>query len=558
MSNILNTKVLDSKAVKLMILSAANNIKNNVGKINDMNVFPVPDGDTGTNMSLTFTAAAESAAAVSDDSGAAKILETLAKSALRNARGNSGVILSQILRGLNQGAGGAAEIGVSEIKNAVCSARDVAYRAVMKPTEGTILTVVREIAEFAESAFENYGSALDFLKAICDAGMKSLDNTPEILPVLKQAGVVDAGGCGLMSLIGGAVDGLESGDVTQLSAAAASISSAAVQTADIDTANIKYRYCTEFLINKDDSGRGVAQFTAAIRPKGDCMLVIDDEEIVKVHIHTNNPGFVLEQAIKLGELTNLKIDNMKYQHNERIRQQAEAGDEGEILSFNNTAVFDKKYGVVAVVSGDGMNALFESLECDKIISGGQTMNPSTQDILSAVQETGAENVYILPNNKNIILAAEQVCELADANVIIIPTINMPQGISALAALDRDAEPEDNTLIMNEIIEGVECGQITYAARSSRMNGLDIHEGDVMAVKGSDVLFVGIDMHDVALELTNRLIGKDSGMVSIYYGEDITEDSAKILAAEIEAQHGDLDVSLNYGGQAVYSYIIAAE
>lgn len=557
MSNILNTKVLDSKAVKLMILSAANNIKNNVGKINDMNVFPVPDGDTGTNMSLTFTAAAESAAALSDDIGAAKILETLAKSALRNARGNSGVILSQILRGLNQGAGGALELGVSEIKNALCSARDVAYRAVMKPTEGTILTVVREIAEFAESKAQDYSGALDFLKAICDAGTKSLDNTPEILPVLKQAGVVDAGGCGLMSLLNGAVDGLESGDVTQLSAAAAAASSS-VQTADIDTANIKYRYCTEFLINKDDSSRGVAQFTAAIRPKGDCMLVIDDDEIVKVHIHTNHPGFVLEQAVKLGELTNLKIDNMKYQHNERIRQQAEADDEGEILSFNNASAFDKKYGVVAVVSGEGMNELFESLECDKIISGGQTMNPSTQDILSAVRETGAENVYVLPNNKNIILAAEQVCELSDANVIIIPTLNMPQGISALAALDRDAEPEENTVIMNEIIEGVECGQITYAARSSRMNGLDIHEGDVMAVKGSDVLFVGIDMHDVALELANRLIGKDSGMVSVYYGEGVTEDSAKALAAEIEAQHSDLDVSLNYGGQAVYSYIIAVE
>lgn len=552
--------VLDGKAVKAMIISAANSIKAGAEKINDMNVFPVPDGDTGTNMCLTFTAAAKSAVELSDNEKPAKILETLAKAALRGARGNSGVILSQILRGLHGGVKNADKIGVSEIKDAAVSARDVAYRAVMKPTEGTILTVVREMAEFAESSYTEYDSAHKFITAILDAGDKSLKSTPEILPVLKQAGVVDAGGMGLMTLLRGAAEGLSGDAPAELDFAepSGSLGAAAASGAELETADIKYRYCTEFLINKDGQ-RGIAQFTAAIRPKGDCMLVIDDDEIVKVHIHTNHPGFVLEQAIKLGELTNLKIDNMKYQHNEKIREQVEA-DEGEILSFDsgNANIYDKKYAAVAVVSGSGMEELFKSLDCDKIISGGQTMNPSTEDILGAVKETGAENVYVLPNNKNIILAAQQAAELADANVIVIPTKNMPQGISALSALDRDAEIDENTCVMTEMAESVKCGQITYAARDTRMNGLDIHKGDVMAVEGSEVLFVGMDTEEVALRLAERLISKDTGVVSVYCGEDADESEAESIAEKLEKKYKDIDVSVNVGGQAVYSYIIAAE
>lgn len=568
-------KILDSKTLKIMIMSAANNIRNNVDKINDMNVFPVPDGDTGTNMSMTFTAAAKNAVMLGDESGVSDILESLAKSALRNARGNSGVILSQILRGLWQGVKDCKEAGTSEIKNAVCSARDVAYRAVMKPTEGTILTVVREIAENAEENFVKYDDTLEFIKALYDAGIQSLKNTPEILPVLKQAGVVDAGGCGLMTLFGGAVDGLENGKALEINEniSAAEKSESSAISGEIDTANIKYKYCTEFLINKDGD-RSAAQFMAAIRPKGDCMLVIDDDEIVKVHIHTNHPGFVIEQAIKLGELTNLKIDNMKYQHNEKIGQDTVLSDNtnivseadkdyatsGEVLEFAKPSKDSgkKKYGIVSVVSGDGMKELFESLDCDKIVEGGQTMNPSTQDILDAVESINAENVFVLPNNKNIILAAEQVGGLTDTNVIVIPTRNMPQGISALAVFDDGSDPDENTAAMNEMADMVKCGQITYAARNSRMNGLDIHEGDIMAVIGSDVSFVGIDMEIVALELTKRLVDDDCGVISVYYGDDVTEDTAKKLADKIENEYGGLDVNLNYGGQAVYSYIIAAE
>lgn len=557
MDNI-DIKTIDARALIIMIKSAAKSINDNYEAINDMNVFPVPDGDTGTNMSLTFTAAAKSAAALGDGAAPKDIMGALAKAALRNARGNSGVILSQILRGLSSGIDGAKELGIEAIKNAAISARDVAYRAVMKPTEGTILTVVREIAEFAEAEYTNYSDAPKLLAAMCEAGTDSLERTPEILPVLKQAGVVDAGGCGLMTLLRGAVEGLRSGKAAEgFDISGVGTVGAGVKSADIDTADIKYQYCTEFLINKDGD-RGTAQFTAAIRPKGDCMLVIDDDEIVKVHIHTNHPGFVLEQALKIGELTNLKIDNMKYQHNENIG----AASKGEVVNLENAAEagrsYGNKYGVVAVVSGSGMTELFESLECDKIVSGGQSMNPSTQDILDAIRDTDAEHVYVLPNNKNIILAAQQAAELAETDVIVIPTKNMPQGISALALLDRDAEPDENTAVMQEVIDGVRCGQITYAARNSRMNGLDIHQGDVMAVSGSDVMFVGIETEAVALELIRRLVDKNTGMISIYYGDDVSAETARALADKAEEEHGDLDVSLNYGGQAVYSYIIAAE
>lgn len=559
---------LDSKILKMMILSASNNVRNNVDKINDMNVFPVPDGDTGTNMSMTFTAAASDAIKCDDSASAHEVFEVLAKSALRNARGNSGVILSQILRGISKGIEGCKTLEVSHIKSAVCSARDVAYRAVMKPTEGTILTVVREIAEYAESNFVKYDDTSEFLNALYQAGEKSLKSTPEILPVLKQAGVVDAGGCGLMTLFGGAIKSLSDGSAVELVGGEDEVkASTSAINSEIDTANIKYKYCTEFLINKD-ADRSAAQFTESIRSKGDCMLVIDDDEIVKVHIHTNHPGFVIEQAIKLGELTNLKIDNMKYQHSEKIGMSTESTNEtksventnaADVVSFESGASSSmKKYGTVAVVSGSGMKELYESLDCDRIVEGGQSMNPSTQDILDAIDGVNAECVFVFPNNKNIILAAEQAAELSSKKVVVIPTKNMPQGISAIAVIDDGAEFDENAEMLNDVISCVKCGQITYAARNTRMNGLDIHEGDVMAVIGSDVSFVGIDMQEVALKLVNQLVDDDSGIISIYYGEDISEDTAKALGAEVEKVYSDLDVAVNFGGQGVYSYIISAE
>ena len=546
---------LDSKSLKLMIASASNQILNNVEKVNDMNVFPVPDGDTGTNMSMTFSAAAKSVVDLDNKKSPVEVLGVLSKSALRNARGNSGVILSQILRGLWQGAEQSGELDVSGVKHALCEARDTAYRAVMKPTEGTILTVIREIAEYAEAHFVEYDDVTLFLKAVLEAGRKSLAKTKEILPVLKQVGVVDAGGFGVIILLGGAVSALESGKAAELEESGKAnnkqIASQGIKSAEADTSDIKFRYCTEFLINKD-SERSAAQLMAAIKQKGDCMLVIDDDEIVKVHIHTNHPGFVLEQALKLGELTSIKIDNMKYQHNEIVN----GSQEEDELSDDETEL--KKYGFVAVSSGDGLSQLFESLNCDKIVAGGQTMNPSTQDILDAVLDVKAENVFVLPNNKNIILAAEQVKELTDVNVIVIPTKNMPQGIAAIAVFNEDADLDENIFMMNESDDLVKCGQVTYAVRDTRINGVDVENGDIMAVIGSDLSVVGSDVNEVAKELAEKLVDEDSGVISIYYGKDIEKEKATELSAYLENKYSDLDVNLNYGGQNVYYYIIAVE
>ena len=537
---------LDSKSLKLMIASASNQILNNVEKVNDMNVFPV---------SMTFSAAAKSVVDLDNKKSPVEVLGVLSKSALRNARGNSGVILSQILRGLWQGAEQSGELDVSGVKHALCEARDTAYRAVMKPTEGTILTVIREIAEYAEAHFVEYDDVTLFLKAVLEAGRKSLAKTKEILPVLKQVGVVDAGGFGVIILLGGAVSALESGKAAELEESGKAnnkqIASQGIKSAEADTSDIKFRYCTEFLINKD-SERSAAQLMAAIKQKGDCMLVIDDDEIVKVHIHTNHPGFVLEQALKLGELTSIKIDNMKYQHNEIVN----GSQEEDELSDDETEL--KKYGFVAVSSGDGLSQLFESLNCDKIVAGGQTMNPSTQDILDAVLDVKAENVFVLPNNKNIILAAEQVKELTDVNVIVIPTKNMPQGIAAIAVFNEDADLDENIFMMNESADLVKCGQVTYAVRDTRINGVDVENGDIMAVIGSDLSVVGSDVNEVAKELAEKLVDEDSGVISIYYGKDIEKEKATELSAYLENKYSDLDVNLNYGGQNVYYYIIAVE
>ncbi len=547
-------KTISNDDLRLMILSASHSILNRAGEVNDMNVFPVPDGDTGTNMSLTFSAAAESVIGLDDGAGAGEMLDTLAKAALRNARGNSGVILSQILRGIKQGLGGSDELDVAAVKRMACSARDTAYRAVMKPTEGTILTVIREIAEFAEQRFPEFEDVREFLKALLGAGEESLKRTPEILPVLKQAGVVDAGGCGVTVLLGGAVTALETGAAVPLEDEVKEGASKAADKEDIDTANIKYSYCTEFLINKSAS-RSVTQFKASIKPKGDCMLVIDDEEIVKVHIHTNHPGFVIEQALKLGELTNLKIDNMKYQHNEiignTIKPESGADEEEE-------AEPPKKYGFAAVCSGSGMDELFRSLNCDVIVKGGQTMNPSTQELLDAAETVNAENIFILPNNKNIIMAAEQVNGLTEKNVIVIPTRSMPQGITALASFDEDASPEDNEVIMTETSETVKCGQITYAARDSEADGFDITEGDIMGVIEGKVKVCGQDVEKVFFDTAKELVDDECGVISVYYGIDADKDEAKRLTAALEKEYPDLDVSLNYGGQSVYFYIISAE
>ncbi len=544
-------RILNNNEIKLMIESASNNLQNNKKTINDLNVFPVPDGDTGTNMGLTFSAAAGTVLSAGDKT-VGEMMEILAKASLRNARGNSGVILSQILRGISGAVAGKETLTVEDIKNAACGGRDTAYRAVMKPTEGTILTVIREGAEFAEQNYESYDDAAEFFYAIITACKESLSRTPDILPVLKQAGVVDAGGCGVVTLLEGAAYALKEGKAIEArDGAGVTVQSGGAAASDnIETADIRFQYCTEFIIQKSSPDRQTNQFEAAISPKGDCMLVIADDEIVKVHIHTNHPGFVIEQALKLGELINIKIDNMKYQHSENM-DNAEQQQESVPLEL-------KKFGVVAVSAGAGLTEVFKSVGVDMIVEGGQTMNPSTQDLADAASRIAAETIYILPNNKNIILAAEQVNDIVDKNVVVIPTKNIPQGISAMLAFDPEGEEADNTEAMLDMIGSVKCGQVTFAARDSAVGGFEIHEGDVMGMVGSDITDIGSDINTVSYELTERMLDDASEVVTIYYGADTTEEVAQELADKIGDAHKDVDVSVVYGGQPVYYYMIAVE
>lgn len=549
-------KKFDTSLLRLMIASAAANLKNNRKQIDDLNIFPVPDGDTGTNMSLTFDGAAQQTLA-EDFTSSDKLAAKLASAALRNARGNSGVILSQIIRGFSKGIEGKPSITVEALCNAFSSARKSAYRAVMKPTEGTILTVIRQMAEYAEEHVSRFTEADDFLRAILDAGQKSLIATTNMLPALKKAGVVDAGGKGLVTIIEGAVYVLDNGKAIECTEAP-TLPTSTVSAASAEDVDIKFLYCTEFIINKT-ANRSVTQFKTAICEKGDCMLVIEDDEIVKVHIHTNNPGFVLEQAVKLGELTNLKIENMKYQHSDiQAQKEAECAPAETVQEEPVKAVPQKKYGFAVVSAGDGLSEIFRSLNADEIIEGGQTMNPSTQDLLTAVDKIPAEYVFILPNNKNIILAAEQVAPLTDKKVFVIPTVNIPQGISAMAAFDESLEVDDNIASMKEFMEYVACGQVTFAARDTVLDGMEIHLGDCLAVCGKEITNVTKTPEAAAMSVVEKLITDEAGVISLYYGEDTTKEDAEKLSAQLTDQYPDLDVSLYYGGQPVYYYIISVE
>lgn len=537
-----------------MIESASAHLRNNRKLIDDLNVFPVPDGDTGTNMSLTFSGAAEMTLA-DDTDHAGKLLSKLASAALRNARGNSGVILSQIIRGFSKVLEAKETINITDIKDALVSAKVTAYRAVMKPTEGTILTVIRETAEFAEANFESYSDIVAFSRALLEASFKSLDRTPDLLPALKKAGVVDAGGKGFVVLFEGMTLALETGKTVEI-ADSSFKAPAAVKLAKTD-ADIKFLYCTEFIINKSPD-RKASPFQAAISDKGDCMLVIEDDDIVKVHIHTNHPGFVIEQALKLGELTNLKIDNMKYQHKENISDAIEELAKDDTAEDKLAEKVSKKYGFAAVSAGTGLSEIFRSLNADEIIEGGQTMNPSTQDLLSAVEKIPAEVVYILPNNKNIILAADQVDALTEKTVIVIPTLNIPQGLAAMMAFDESISTEENTEAMKESANTVSCGQVTFAARDTNLDGVEIKLGDCLAVCDKTIAAVTATPEEAVEALAEKMVNDTSGVISLYYGEDTSEKNAADLASKLEKKYSDLDVSVIYGGQPVYFYIISVE
>jgi len=538
--------MIDGKLLAQMFLSGANNLYNNRKIVDELNVFPVPDGDTGTNMSMTAQNMAKSLIEVQTDS-VSKIADVMSFATLRGARGNSGVILSQFFRGISKSLKGKTECEPKDFATALKAGSDVAYNAVMNPTEGTILTVSRVAAEAAMSA-EN--DIVKVMEAAVELGNDALAKTPDMLPQLKKAGVVDAGGQGWMFVLEGALEFLKTGKIVECDAKIVEVKKDSDSSAQqkIDTENIKYMYCTEFIVEKRDNNVNVLNFKRAIEKIGDCMLVIDDDEIVKVHIHTNNPGFVLENAIKMGVMINIKIDNMKHQHQSLIVEDKKEESQEP----------PKKYGFVAICAGSGIADVFKNLGIDKIIEGGQTMNPSTDDILNAVNSINADTIFVFPNNKNIILAANQAREISTKNIVVIPTRSIPECVTAMMKYKESNDTETNEKKMKNACSDVSVGQVTFAVRDTEADGKVIKKDDILGIVGSKITSVGKSPKEVLLELTDELADEDSEFITLYYGEDVKEEDAKVLAEEIEEKFEDAEVSIKYGGQPLYYYILSVE
>ncbi len=550
---------IDAALLRNMVLSAANNLSANKDAVDALNVFPVPDGDTGTNMGLTFMNAAKEVeantyASVSD------VASAVAKATLRGARGNSGVILSQIFRGISKVLKGLETAGVSELAAALKTGSDTAYSAVMKPTEGTILTVIRKCAQAAQ---EYEGEDVEaMMEAVIAKGNRTLAKTTQMLPQLQQAGVVDAGGQGLMFVLEGFTMALDGRDVVlnaMPGAKSAHADGAQPENAQqaLKTEDIKFTYCTEFIVNKYDPSASADGLRTAIEGKGDCMLIIDEEEIVKVHIHTNNPGYVLEQAVKLGEMVNIKIDNMKHQHSSIIN--GEKAGEPSPAEEAAPAAPEKELAIISVAAGEGLAQTFRDLNIDGIIEGGQTMNPSTEDILAAANATNAKNVIILPNNKNIILSAEQVQYLTeDRKIFVVPTRSVPEGIAAAMAFSPELGPEELAKAMEEAAKAVKSGSVTFAVRDTSIDGMDIAKGNYLGLSGGKIAAVGEDLNEITAKLIAEMADGDSEVISVYQGSDATEEDAAALEERLCEAYPDADVLFYDGGQPVYYYLISVE
>ncbi|WP_427338563.1 DAK2 domain-containing protein [Caloranaerobacter sp. DY30410] len=534
---------IDGALLKNIFIGAANTLEKNKQVVDSLNVFPVPDGDTGTNMSLTMQSAIKQVKSLNSEK-----IEDIAKAAsngsLMGARGNSGVILSQLFRGFAKGLKGVERIDVEILAKAFKLASDTAYKAVMKPIEGTILTIARECAEKALEMAKKEKDIIKFLEEVIRHGEITLQKTPEMLPVLKQAGVVDAGGKGLLYILLGALDVITIGDSALLEDDIDIEVEDSINIERLDE-DIKFGYCTEFIINSKNID--VDKFKQEIMELGDSLLVVNNDEVTKVHIHTNNPGIVLEKALAIGELINVKIDNMRYQHKNRIIEEEKAVE-----------LSRKKYGFIAVAMGEGIANVFKDLNVDFIIHGGQTMNPSTEDILKAVKSVNAENIIILPNNSNIILAAKQAKELSDANIEVLPTKSVPQGISALLSFDEDLELEENINNMMESIKSVKTGQVTFAVRDTVVNDIEIKKDDIIGIGEGEIKSVGNDITEVSINLLKDIVDENNDLITLYYGEDISEEEAKALAEAIEDEIEDCDVEVVYGGQPLYYYIFSIE
>lgn len=534
---------MDSKTVINMIISAAGNLRINKDEIDRLNVFPVPDGDTGKNMSMTMDGAAAAAASL-EDLPPIKIFEKVASATLKSARGNSGVIMSQLFRGIAKGLAEKGDINGETFAYALKNGAHTAYNAVMKPTEGTILTVARESAEAAEKAAKENSDIKYVTEQALMSGRVSLEKTKEILPKLKEANVVDSGGMGWICVLEGMYHAL-CGNVMEESAFISESSKEPVSAASSE--EITFGYCTEFIIEKYDEQKNANHLRDVISKIGDCMLVVEDYDVIKVHIHTNNPGIVLEEAVKLGSLINIKIDNMRYQHNENLK--LEAKEKTEVKP-------KRKYAIIAVSAGKGFDEIFRQIGVTDIIEGGQTMNPSAGDIAEAVERANAEEVFVLPNNKNIILASNQARQLVKCHVI--PTQTVPQGISAAIAYNPEETVENNTSAMAEAAESVRTGNVTYAVRDSESNGITIKKDDIMSVCDTGIVYSGPSVDEAVFEILDTACTDDSGLITLYYGDDVEKSDAETLYKKVEEKYPDIDVSLEYGGQPVYYYVISVE
>ncbi|MDD6465025.1 MAG: DAK2 domain-containing protein [Coprococcus sp.] len=556
---------IDALALKKAFIAGANNLDNKKDYINELNVFPVPDGDTGTNMTMTIMSAKREVESCKETMS--DIAKAMSTGSLRGARGNSGVILSQLLRGFSKKIGDKTEIGVIEIADAFQKAVETAYKAVMKPKEGTILTVARGIATKARECAGTDITLEEFCETIIKHGDEVLASTPELLPVLKEAGVVDSGGQGLMEVLKGAVDCILGRVViadTKPSGAGVSGVDNPKYSEDL-SADIKFGYCTEFIINLEKpygikEEEDLKQFLESI---GDSIVCVSDDEIVKIHVHTNHPGQAFEKGLTLGYLSNMKVDNMRLEHHEKVIKQAEreeaARQEAARQAEKEKQQPKKQYGFIAVSMGDGLKEFFTELGVDYVIEGGQTMNPSTEDMLNAIEKVHAENIFIFPNNKNVVLAANQAAGLCeDKNIIVLATANAPQGISAMITFDSTMTLEDNKNNMLEAVSNVKSGQVTYAVRDTSLDGKAIHEGDIMGIGDKGLVSVGNDISDVTFDLIKDAVDEDSELISIYYGADVKKEDAEAFAARVEESFPDCDVQNYYGGQPIYYYIVSVE
>ena len=555
---------VDAVVLKKMFLSGAKNLELNKEWINELNVFPVPDGDTGTNMTLTIMSAAKEVQGVESPT-MEKVAKAISSGSLRGARGNSGVILSQLFRGFCKRIQSEEKITNEVFAEAFNKAIETAYKAVMKPKEGTILTVAKAMADKASELAVQDLDRMDIFRKVLDEGNATLQRTPEMLPVLKEAGVVDSGGQGLMVVLEGCYSALIGKpleielDVPKTKPDLAKISA---NQAEISTADIKFGYCTEFIVNleKPFGEKEEEAFKNYLLSIGDSLVLVSDDEIVKIHVHTNDPGLAIQKGLSFGSLSKMKIDNMREEHQEKLIKDAEKVAKEQLEADAKKKKMPRvPYGFISVSIGAGIDEIFKELHVDYLISGGQTMNPSTEDMLEAIDNVNADTIFILPNNKNIILAAEQAASLTeDKKIIVIPSKSIPQGITAVLNFSPDASPEENEETMKEEMQNVKTGQVTYAVRNTSIDGKEIHEGDIMGIDDHSIVAVGKELNETTLELLDHMIDDDSELISIYYGDGISEETATELKDALEEKFGDCEIEMYEGGQPVYYYLLSVE